>query len=70
MSVPNAFKAGDFKAKYENALADLKVRFMELQPRERIIIIAGAVLVLLTEIYVLGLAPLNKAVTSDMAMSA
>ena len=62
--MPNAFKAGDFKAKYENALADLKVRFMELQPRERIIIVVGAVLVLLTAIYVLGLAPLNKAVNA------
>jgi|GEM_PF-141886 len=56
------FNAGDFKARIDSALADLKARFMELQPRERIIISVGAVLVLITAIYTLGFAPLNKAV--------
>lgn len=58
----NAFKAGDFKAKIDSSLADAKARFTELQPRERIIIVVGSVLVLLTAIYTLGLAPLYKAV--------
>ena len=52
----------DFKARLDNQFADWKARFMELQPRERIIISVGAVLVLLTAIYTLGLAPLYKAV--------
>lgn len=40
----------------------LKDRFNALQPRERIIVIGGAILVLVTALYVLGLAPLYTAV--------
>ena len=40
----------------------LKDRLNALQPRERLIIIGGAILVLVTAIYLLGLAPLYAAV--------
>ncbi|MET0532703.1 MAG: type II secretion system protein M [Steroidobacter sp.] len=43
----------------------LKDRFNTLQPRERIIVIGGAILVLVTAIYVLGLAPLYAAVNAQ-----
>lgn len=43
----------------------LKDRFNALQPRERIIVIGGAILVLVTAIYVLGLAPLYAAVNAQ-----
>ena|SRR5689334_11171161 len=43
----------------------LKQRFNTLQPRERIIVIGGAILVLVTAIYVLGLAPLYAAVNAQ-----
>jgi general secretion pathway protein M len=56
--------SNDFKARFDSQLADLQARFRELQPRERVIIIVGTVLVLLTAIYTLGLAPLNKAVNT------
>lgn len=52
----------DFKARFASQFAELKARFMELQPRERLIIGVGSVLVLLTAIYTLGLVPLYKAV--------
>jgi general secretion pathway protein M len=60
--VPSNFSAADFKARLEESLRPLKARFMELQPRERTIVVVGLVLVLLTAIYTLGLAPLYKAV--------
>jgi general secretion pathway protein M len=53
----------DLKVKLDSAVADAKARFLALQPRERIIISVGAVLVLLTAIYMLAFAPLNRAVT-------
>jgi general secretion pathway protein M len=43
----------------------LKERFNTLQPRERIIVLGGAILVLVTAVYVLGLAPLYAAVSSQ-----
>ena len=43
----------------------LKERFNTLQPRERIIVLGGAILVLVTAVYVLGLAPLYAAVNSQ-----
>lgn len=43
----------------------LKDRFNTLQPRERIIVIGGAILVLVTAVYVLGLAPLYAAVSAQ-----
>lgn len=43
----------------------LKDRFNALQTRERIIVIGGAILVLVTAIYVLGLAPLYAAVSGQ-----
>lgn len=43
----------------------LKERFNALQPRERMIIIGGAVLVLLAAIYMLTLAPLYSAVNAQ-----
>jgi general secretion pathway protein M len=43
----------------------LKERFNTLQPRERIIVLGGAILVLVTAVYVLGLAPLYAAVASQ-----
>jgi general secretion pathway protein M len=52
----------DLRARFEAQLLPLKARFMALQPRERIIIVVGVTLVLLTAIYSLGIAPLNKAV--------
>lgn len=42
----------------------LKDWFFSLQPRERVIVAAGGVLVLLVAIYILGLAPLYSAVNS------
>lgn len=53
----------DFKARINEQYAQLKARFMALQPRERIVVIAGAILVLLTAIYMLGLAPLYQAIS-------
>lgn len=52
----------NLKTQLDEGYQQLKARFMALQPRERIIIAAGAVLVLLTAIYTLGLAPLYKAI--------
>ncbi len=52
----------DFKTRFYQQYAQLKVRFMALQPRERMIIVAGTILALLTAIYTLGIAPMNKAV--------
>ncbi len=52
----------DIRVQLEKYYLQLKVRFMALQPRERIIVAAGAVLVLLTAIYTLGLAPLYKTI--------
>lgn len=43
----------------------LKQRFNTLQPRERIIVLGGAILVLVTAVYVLGLAPLYAAVNAQ-----
>lgn len=43
----------------------LKDRLNALQPRERLIIIGGAILVLVTAIYLLGLAPLYAAVNAQ-----
>ena len=43
----------------------LKDRLNALQPRERIIVIGGAILVLVTAVYVLGLAPLYAAVSAQ-----
>jgi general secretion pathway protein M len=43
----------------------LKDRFNALQPRERIIIIGGAILVLVTAVYLLALAPLYSAVNAQ-----
>jgi general secretion pathway protein M len=43
----------------------LKERFNALQPRERIIVLGGAILVLVTAIYVLGLGPLYAAVNAQ-----
>jgi len=43
----------------------LKDRLNALQPRERIIVIGGAILVLVTAVYVLGLAPLYAAVNAQ-----
>lgn len=40
-------------------------RLNALQPRERIIVIGGAILVLVTAVYVLGLAPLYAAVSAQ-----
>ena len=46
-------------------MQQLRDKFNALQPRERIIIIGGAVLVLLVAIYVLALAPLYGAVSAQ-----
>jgi general secretion pathway protein M len=46
-------------------MQNLKDRFNSLQPRERIIIVAGAILVLAVAIYVLALAPLYSAVNAQ-----
>lgn len=43
----------------------IKDRLKALQPRERIIVIGGAILVLVTAIYVFGLAPLYGAVSAQ-----
>lgn len=43
----------------------IKERLNKLQPRERIIVIGGAILVLVTAVYVLGLAPLYAAVNAQ-----
>ena len=43
-------------------MGSLKQWFEGLQPRERVIIVAGAVLILLVAIYLLALAPFYKAV--------
>jgi general secretion pathway protein M len=43
----------------------LKERFNALQPRERVIVIGGAILVLVTAVYVFGLAPLYSAVSAQ-----
>lgn len=52
----------DLRARFEAQLIPLKARFAALQPRERIIVVSGALLVLVTAIYTLGLSPLYKAV--------
>lgn len=46
-------------------MQNLKDRFNALQPRERAIIIGGAILVLVTAIYLLALAPLYAAVNGQ-----
>lgn len=46
-------------------MQQLRDKFNALQPRERIIIIGGAVLVLVVAIYVLALAPLYGAVSAQ-----
>lgn len=43
-------------------MQQLKSKFNSLQPRERIVVIAGSILVLVVAAYVLALAPLYKAV--------
>jgi general secretion pathway protein M len=45
-------------------MTSLKQWFEGLQPRERVIILAGSILVLLVAIYILALAPFYKAVGS------
>lgn len=56
-----------FKTQLDDFIVPLRTRFMALQPRERVIIAAGTVLVLLTAIYTLGLAPLYKAINEREA---
>ena len=51
-------------------MQQLKDKFSALKPRERIVVIGGAVLVLLTAIYVLGLAPLYSAVNAQAKRAA
>ena len=46
-------------------MQQLKDKFNALQPRERIVIIAGAILVLVVAVYVLALAPLYGAVNAQ-----
>lgn len=46
-------------------MQQLKDRFNTLKPRERIIVISGAVLVLVSAIYFLGLGPLYAAVNAQ-----
>jgi len=48
-------------------MESLRNWFLSLQQRERLIIVAGVVLVLVTAIYTLGVAPLNKALTERRA---
>lgn len=48
-------------------IEQLRIWFVGLQPRERLIILVGSGLLLLTAIYTLGIAPLNKAVTERRA---
>ena len=43
----------------------IKDKLNALQPRERLIVIGGAILVLVTAVYVLGLAPLYAAVNAQ-----
>ncbi len=57
----------DFKTRISDQYLQLRTRFMALQPRERIVVIGGAILVGMTAIYVLGLAPLYKAVNERKA---
>lgn len=53
--------SNDFKLQAQQQYAQLKSKYDELQPRERAIVVGGAILVLLVAIYMLGLAPLYKA---------
>jgi general secretion pathway protein M len=46
-------------------MQQLKNKFNSLQPRERIVVIAGSILVLVVAAYVLALAPLYKAVNAQ-----
>lgn len=46
-------------------MQQLRDKFDSLQPRERIIVIAGAILVLVVAVYVLALAPLYSAVNAQ-----
>ena len=46
-------------------MQQLKDKLNSLQPRERIIVIAGAILVLVVAVYVLALAPLYSAVNAQ-----
>ncbi|WP_129648415.1 type II secretion system protein GspM [Peristeroidobacter agariperforans] len=46
-------------------MQQLKDKFDSLQPRERVIVIAGAILVLVVAVYVLALAPLYSAVNAQ-----
>ena len=46
-------------------MQQLKDKFNALRPRERIVIIAGAILVLVVAVYVLALAPLYSAVNAQ-----
>lgn len=46
-------------------MQQLKDKFNTLKPRERIVVIGGAILVLVTAIYVLALAPLYSAVNAQ-----
>jgi general secretion pathway protein M len=48
-------------------LEKYKQEFMALQMRERVLIASGAILILLTAIYLLAFAPLNKAVSDANA---
>ncbi|MGE0113564.1 MAG: type II secretion system protein GspM [Steroidobacteraceae bacterium] len=59
--------SADILNRFYEQMGQLKTRFMALQPRERLVIGAGTVLVLLTAIYTLGLAPLYKAVNERHA---
>jgi general secretion pathway protein M len=54
----------DFKTRALDQYAEWKNRFDALQPRERWIIVAGALLVLLVAIYTLALSPLYTAVNA------
>ena len=57
----------DFMNRLDQQLAPLKERFNALQPRERVIIVVGSMLVVLIAVYTLGIAPLNKAVSERSA---
>lgn len=46
-------------------MQQLRDKFNALQPRERIVILGGAILVLVVAIYVLGLSPLYRAVDAQ-----
>jgi general secretion pathway protein M len=52
----------DIKTRFYDQVEVLKARFMALQPRERVIVAVGMILVVCTAVYTLGIAPLNKAV--------